>query len=69
MADTNTLLPKPVLVAKCRPFEAFDPAAFLLLPFERICEAARFGPFRHQHRVHTNHQAIARLSKRWDRQR
>jgi hypothetical protein len=49
-------------------FGAFDPATFLLVPFGRICEAAQFGLFRHQHRVHTNHQAIARLSKRSDRQ-
>jgi hypothetical protein len=47
-------------------FGAFDPATFLLLPFGRIREVARFGLFRHQHRVHINHQAIARLSKHWE---
>jgi hypothetical protein len=32
-----------------------------------LTQGCRFGRFRHQYRVRTNHQVIARLSKRWER--
>jgi hypothetical protein len=43
MAETNTLLPKPVLVAKCRPLE-------LSTPLRSFCSP--FGPISHRSDAH-----------------
>jgi len=53
MADRNTLLPEFALVAKRLPLELSIPPQSFHFPKrrggEQMCEAARFGRFRHQH--------------------
>ena len=63
-------MPEFALVAKRLPLELSIPLQSFHFPKrrggEQICEAARFGLFRRQRRVRTNHQVITPLSKSWE---